>query len=377
MRIGIDGRGFVQQRTGMEQFAFYLYQMLPFLNRKHLYFAYHRDSSHILPPARNANFHHKTLKVPKKPFSWLWAFLWEQGRVPQSAQKDQVDIYHGIFNTLPLWGSFKKVVTLHDLTPFLFPQWHTSATRVQAQLLTRLSVKKADAVLVPSRCTHEDAMKTLKISEKKLIMIPEAPGPEFKPSSEQNRKVLAEKYGLTKNFILFVGTIQPRKNISRLLLAFEQMKDQSNLPHTLVLVGKTGWKTQQIFKTLQRIKHGKEVHFLNHVPSEELPVFFSFCDVFVYPSLYEGFGLPVIEAMACGAPVAASASSSLPEVGGDAALYFNPGNTAEITRSMLTVIQDNALKNQLKEKSLAQASRFSWKKTAEKTLEVFESVLTQ
>jgi glycosyltransferase involved in cell wall biosynthesis len=196
-------------------------------------------------------------------------------------------------------------------------------------------------------------------------------GNRYHPRHSAEIQAVCAKHAFTRPYILYVGSIEARKNLDCLLEAYARFRMQAP-EYKLVVVGARKWKTSAIFATMQRLQLMPHVHFTGFVEDEDLPALYSGASMFVFPSLYEGFGFPVLEAMACGTPVITSCVSSLPEVAGDAALLIDPRNAEEITRSMLCLLQDQALAASLREKGLRQAQRFSWQQTAQQTLKVYE-----
>lgn len=274
----------------------------------------------------------------------------------------ETDVFHASNWTLPKTKA-KLVTTIHDLIFLKYPETHTSySVAVHARHLNRVK-KYADRIIAVSQSTKKDLID-YGIPEEKISVIYEAASPIFKPVDSYQVKT---KYGLTNDYFLSVGALEPRKNLNRLIEAFSKLfhpgVETSLTPGCeLVVVGPAGWG--------ESLKPVTNVKFLGFVSDEDLAGLYSGAKALVYPSLYEGFGLPVLEAMSCGCPVITSNVSSLPEVGGEAAIYVNPLSVAEITQAMVSVPKLN-----LTEKSLAQAKKFSWDKTAKETLKIYQKVV--
>jgi len=273
-----------------------------------------------------------------------------------------------------------------DLSYIHYPEMFKKNDLYQLKHWTSYSVKNASKVIAISESTKNDIIKNykqslradaLKVARENVVVV--YPGIKVKSqklkvkSTMQNISLLKEKYGIEGQFILFVGTLQPRKNIVRLIDAFSRLKRITNLQ--LVIVGKKGWLYQDILAAPKKFEIEDRVKFLDFVPDEDLSAFYQNAICFILPSLYEGFGLPVLEAMKYGCPVLASNVSSLPEAGGDAALYFDPLNVDDIAQKIEQVLKDNTLRRKMKEKGFEQAKKFSWEKAAEKTLEVLRGVV--
>jgi glycosyltransferase involved in cell wall biosynthesis len=295
-------------------------------------------------------------------------------QLPKIAAKNKVDIvvepaHFGPFN-LP--SSIKRVTVIHDLTMFLFPQDHLFWSQfLQRQFLPRI-LRKADHIITNSQNTTNDLAHFFPFTKPKTTSILLGQNKRFVP--QQTATTVLKKYNINHPFLLCTATLEPRKNIPLLIRAFDEFKGRTGLPHQLVLVGKTGWKTDAIFTALESAIYKKDILRLGYVEAEELPALYGATDLFIYPSKYEGFGLPVLEAMSCGAAVLVSRRSSLPEVGGTAAHYFSPDSQEELVTQIVALCTNETLRKAAKTRSLAQAQLFSWEKTARETLAVFESM---
>jgi len=235
-------------------------------------------------------------------------------------------------------------------------------------------LQAADAVIAISESTRRDAIRLYGMDEEKIRVIYEGVSPRFCVASPEAISVVRQKHSLPESFILSVGTIEPRKNLTSLLGAYRALKNQG-AEWKLVIVGKKGWLYEGFFSRLRELGLENEVIFPGFVPDEDLPAFYSAADLFVFPSLYEGFGLPVLEAMACGAPVITSNTSSLPEVAGEAALLVDPTSVEELAGGMRRVLESKELRDELRAKGPKQAAKFRWENAARETLSVYEAVL--
>jgi alpha-1,3-rhamnosyl/mannosyltransferase len=263
----------------------------------------------------------------------------------------------------------RRVVTIHDLTLMLFPEWHPR-TRVSTMVseISR-SVEVADHILADSTATRDDIVKQLSVSSDRISVVPLAADRSFEPMPATETTKILSNWGLAPDsYLLFMGTIEPRKNLLRLLQAVELA---GNRIGPLVIAGAHGWGSDGLFGRIQSLQRSGRVTYLGYVPDDARPALLNGARAFVYPSLYEGFGLPVLEAMACGIPVLASNVSSLPEVVGEAGVMVDPGDVDSIANEMIRLWQDDALRRDLSVKGLERARRFSWERTARQTLNVY------
>ncbi|KKQ78830.1 MAG: Glycosyl transferase group 1 [Parcubacteria group bacterium GW2011_GWC2_38_7] len=315
----------------------------------------------------------RVLGWPRSPI--LWTLL----RLPLSLFAKSVDLLFMPVQYVPYFCPTKVVCTVHDLAFITHPSYFKPLKRILYSKMTTYSVKKACRIIAVSQSTKNDLVKYYRIKPEKITVICHGYNRDlFKEKfSLEVIKKTKDKYGLAdKNYILYVGELQPRKNITTLIKAFNSVKDSITKYH-LVIVGRKGWYYEDIFKHVENYKLHDRIIFTGYVPEKDLPVLMNQAKVFVYPSLYEGFGLPVIEAMACGAPVITSNVSSLPEVAGDAAILVDPYNVDDIANAIYNVINDKELRESLIYKGLKRAKEFSWEKAAKETLEVFEEVYNE
>jgi glycosyltransferase involved in cell wall biosynthesis len=234
--------------------------------------------------------------------------------------------------------------------------------------------KQVDAIITVSQSSKADIMKYLHAPDDKVHVVPPGIHTDFQPASRLRQRNVCEKYHLSQPYILYVGSIEKRKNLVRVLKAFSQFY-QKRQSHRLVIVGPKKWHYTLIENVFNEIDVGDSIIFTGYVAQEDLPVIYSAADLFIYPALYEGFGLPVLEAMACGTPVITSNVSSLPEVAGDAALLVDPYDVDAIETALHEMIEDETLRVQMKERGLQRAKRYVWRQTAEQTLLVYQTIL--
>ncbi len=250
----------------------------------------------------------------------------------------------------------------------MFPQHHLRSTRVLVGSGLRRAVHDADIFLAISENTKKDLVRLTGIASERVRVTPLAADPLFRPSGDNGTLV---RLGIDRPYALYVGTLEPRKNVTVLLHAFAALEDKETL---LVLAGAKGWMYEQIFSLVMELGLESRVKMLGYVENDDLPVLYTEAQVFVYPSLFEGFGLPVLEAMQCGAPVITTNVSSLPEVIGDAGIMLSPDDTTALTAALTRVLSEPELRQEMRGKSLARAALFSWRKTAEMTAEAYHHV---
>jgi glycosyltransferase involved in cell wall biosynthesis len=304
--------------------------------------------------------------------AWLLAYL------PVRLRQLGTDVYHGPAVFLPLVKlGYRTVVTIHDLVSFLFPGTVPRKYSLYMRLMTRLAVRSADRIIAVSRATRDDLAQVLAVPDERVVVIHEAVGPEFAAPPEPGHvAAVLRRYAIRPPYCLFVGNLEPRKNLPRLIEAFASIRARrAGGPRPqLVVAGTRGWLYGSIFRAVEAHGLAADVVFTGYVPPEDLPALYAGSGCFVFPSLYEGFGLPVLEAMAAGAPVVASRVGAIPEVAGEAALLVNAEKPAELADAIETVLTDAALRTDLVTRGRARAARFTWEAVAQQTLDVYESV---
>ena len=268
------------------------------------------------------------------------------------------------------------VVTVHDVSFVRFPEAFTLRDRALLGTAVPYSARRARAVITPSEHARREVVELLGIPEQRVHVTPEASGPEFRPVAPAERAEALRRCGVDGPFVLALGNLQPRKNLRRLLDAWRRLREADLLEgHRLVLAGGAHGKREPVARIVAEAGLGDSVLFPGYVPHADLPALYSGATAFVYPSIYEGFGLPVLEAMACGAPVACSNAASLPEVAGDAALLFDPLDSDAIAASLGALLADEGLRAALVARGCSRAAGFSWAACARRTLAAYESAL--
>ncbi len=314
------------------------------------------------------------LIIPYPKIIILKRTLGDNIQLPIKLDKYNFDIIHELSQIPPFLIKFDsiKIVTIHDLSALYYPETFGVFTVLSHRYILPHALKNTDVVITVSYNSKQDIVKLLGFPEDYIEVTYLGVDEIFKPINVED-DFLKKKYNLKEPYILYVGTLEPRKNVPTLLKAFYKLKRRWNIPHKLVIVGKVGWKYHSIFRVVEELELQKYVVFTGYVPREDLPKFYNSADIFVYPSIYEGFGLPPLEAMACGCPVVTTNVSSLPEVVGDAGIKVNPYDVGGLAKAIYDVITDEGLKTTLSKKGLSRAKKFSWEKTARKTLKIYKN----
>ena len=283
-------------------------------------------------------------------------------------------LFHATEHLLLPLRAVPTVLTVHDLIFRHLPEHHKRLNRWYLNWALPLYCRRATRVITISHSTRRDLMAAYDVAPEKISVIHEAADPRFAPQPLDRVAAVRRSYGLPERYLLFVGTIEPRKNLTRLLHAFESLH-RDRLTDALVVVGRRGWLYEGFFAQLEASPVRDSVLLPGYVPDEDLPAVYAGAQALVWPSLYEGFGLPVLEAMACGTPVVCSGTSSLPEVGGEAALYVDPTSTEDVIETLRRLLSDPDLRTGLVDQGFEQASRFSWDRVAAETAAVYDSIL--
>ena len=374
MRIGFDISAQSLPRSGMGQYQYHLLKHLLKIDHNNFYHLYafnfrnRQRFKEIRFPAKNYKI--QALPIPQRLIISWWMMM----RKPYLDQLiKKCDVHHLSEICIPPFKKTKTVAFIHDLTTILFPKHHKkSNVFLHSKRFKR--IHKVDAVLTNSESTKKDIIQHLKIKPEKIFVTYLGADDRFRPMNESEVESVLQKYNLKKPYILFVGTLEPRKNVETLVSAFDQLKKKHQIPHQLVLVGQKGWLYKNIFKAIESSPNKTDIRHTDYVSDADLPALINGAEVFSYPSFYEGFGLPVLEAMQCGTPVITSNISSMPEVGGEACLYINPESTDELAEKIYSVINNDNLQKDLSEKGIERAKFFSWEKCAKETLKVYETI---
>ncbi len=374
MRIALNAQlistGAGYRAAGVSRYSQYLTQSLGRLGLPHHLEAYVRDPAFQAPGVELV----RTRWPTHRPLARI---LWEQALLPRMLAARGVELVHGLVNVLPLATKVPGVVTVHDLSFLHLPGALPRAKRLYLRALCRASVRRARAVIAVSRQTGQDVVRSFSVSARRVHVVYNGVDDRFRPPDPAQAAAFRRARGLPERYVLYLGTLEPRKNLERLLQAFALWRSRhpGQEDVVLVLAGARGWFYESVFRRSESLGLTRVVRFPGYLPPEELPLWYGAATVFVYPSLFEGFGLPVLEAMACGTPVLCSDTASLGEVVGDAAWKVPPEDTEALAQGLAGLLSDPGLRTQLAGRGLARARRFSWQRTAQETAAVYEAVV--
>jgi glycosyltransferase involved in cell wall biosynthesis len=299
--------------------------------------------------------------------------------IPRGLKAQRIDIFHGLDHIgVPLFARVGRyVATVHDMIPLLWPQWVTRKHRLVVTAAYHRLRHQADIIITPSEATKADIVRYLQISPHRISVIPWGCEARFQPTADPDHLALVQqRYRLPAQYLLFVGTLEPRKNLTTLLHAYAMLRAEGGVKDLkLVVAGRTGWLYAEIFDTVKTLALEEEVIFTGFVVDEHLPALYRGAQLLVFPSLYEGFGLPILEAMASGVPVITSTTASMPEVAGDAAILVDPYEPRAIAEGIARVLAEDRLREALIQKGLARVQGFTWDSVAHKTLELYAALV--
>lgn len=370
MKIAIDASELSNRREDGTQI--YLYNLLKHIaqiDRKNQYILYYQHDSKKLIQA--SNFTHVV-----KP----WPAYWTQSRLPFLLFQEKPDVLFMPIQTLPFFmpSRVKTVITIHDLAFLFYPETFPASDRIKHKVFAWHAIKRADKIIAVSETTKKDITERYGTLPEKIKVIHHGYDKElFRPFQNQNDcdiiEAVKNKYRITKPYVLYIGALQPRKNVLGLVKAFELLNAGTNT-HQLVVAGGRAWLYEEVFEYIKKTPYRDKIILTGRFETEELPALLWGSELLVLPSFYEGFGLPIIEAMACGVPVITSDVSSLPEVAGSAAILVDPRNTESITEAMRKVLDDKNLKQKIIQDGFQNVKRFSWEQCARETMDVFNQI---
>ncbi len=365
--IGIDARIVHYTRGGISNYVLRLLGSLAALDADADFCVLHSRKDHI-PPTPGPSFRPVACRTPPH-------HRWERWALGVEAMRLRLDLLHSPDFIPPAFGYRRSVITVHDLNVLHYPQVLTAASRRYYNQQIEWAVRRADHILADSHATKSDLVSLLGAPPEKITTVHLAADPSFRPLPEAEARHVAARYGLELGYLLCVGTLEPRKNIPGLLEAYRSLLDAKVTDAPLALVGSKGWLYDEIFERVEELHLAGQVRFLCNVPDADLVGLYNGAGVMATVSFYEGFGLPALEAMACGAPVVVADRASLPEVVGEAGLLVDPEDPGDIARALARVLTEEPLRARMRRRGLAQAARFTWAKTARETLGVYRMVL--
>lgn len=296
---------------------------------------------------------------------------WMQMLAARALDAVRPDVAHFTNGMIPIGSSVSTIVTIHDMSLRLYPQCHPVRRLLLNRPLMHVAIKQAASIVTVSDSARRDLLRLHGVAPDRVSVVHEAASPSFRPITDRSELDRARaKYRLPPQFVLYVGTIEPRKNLSRLVDAFADARARG-IPHHLVCVGPYGWSSRDLARRVERLGLDGSVHFTGYAKFEDLPAIYNLADLFVFPSLYEGFGLPVVEAMASGLPVITSNTSSLGEIAGDGATTIDPTNTDALADAIARLATDEELRRDIAGRGLQRARTFSWTQTAKQMLAVY------
>ncbi len=301
--------------------------------------------------------------------------IWEQVALPVLLRGVGADILHAMAFVIPLMIHCPSVVTIYDLSFLHYPQAFRPFNRWYLSHFTPPSVRKARRVIAISESTRQDVIREFHVPAERVDVVHCGVDPSFRPLPTNKVENFRQEHQLTEPFVLFVGTLEPRKNVELLIRAYARWRAKSTRAPKLVIAGAKGWYFETIFRTVTKLGLDGDVLFPGYIAAEQLPLWYNAATLFVYPSIFEGFGLPVLEAMACGTPVVCSNVSSLPEVAGDAAMLVSPNDETELAEAMNTVWESPTLRCEMVERGFARARALTWARAAMQTVQTYERAL--
>lgn len=381
MRVGIDANWAIYEKAGIGRYTYNLIKSLLQTDKKNeyvLFFNFFKSPRERMMEIRDlvenahAEVSLEVSVIPAPLKDWLTLT-----RLPiNKIFKKDIDVFHApCFVGVPRVGYPKTVTTIHDLAFLNFPEHRGQKVADYYLKRTKLAIEKSDKLIAVSHATKNDLIEKLSVPPQKIQVIHEASSAEFQAEKTENQiKQVQKKYHLPDNYILSVCTLEPRKNLARLVQAYSQLPHQILRHHKLVLVGASGWNNAGLLASIADLNLTDRVILTGFVDAEDLPAVYAGAKLFVYPSLYEGFGLPILEAMSCGVPVVTSDVSSLPEIAGKAAILVDPYRVEQIAYSMKKVLTKESLRKSLKVKGLTRAKQFNWEKVARETIKVYQKL---
>jgi glycosyltransferase involved in cell wall biosynthesis len=389
MLIGLDAYSLTEPKAGVGHYTFELARALAAASPADVFeLAYPSSCPPVELAGDDGSQPPPNLRAARVRVGPVSRRKWSLG-LTRYARARKPDLFHGTNYTLPLRCDCPTVLTIHDLSALLHPQTHAPRTASGQQRRLPVLARAASMIITPTEAVRLEVCETLRVEADKVVAVPEAPRSVFRPLAREEARGLARRLGVEGDFVLAVGTIEPRKNLLALVRAFETLtgaQDSTSSVETraaranlqLVIAGKVGWLSEEFFAHVASSPARARIHFTGYVGDEVLRALYSACRAFVYPSLYEGFGLPPLEAAACGAPVVVSRIAALDEtLGGGASLNFDPADADELAARLSQLLDDPLLRAALSEAGLRRAAAYTWARTASLTLNVYRQAVSR
>lgn len=376
MRIGLDGLPLTTPKTGVGHYTFELAWALASVDPSSRFEFVYPSTFPLISPAEDGKGRSfpDNLRLERLSVGPLGRHWWSIG-LPGYIRRVGFDIFHGTNYDVPLWRRCATVLTVHDLSLLTHPDTHEKRSVRRARRRLPMMVRTADAIITPTDSVRREVCERFRVNPEKVFAVAEAARSTFQPLDFEATAATRQRFGIGDEFLLTVGTLEPRKNLSMLVSAFEEVTSARPQSTTqLVIAGGRGWLSGPLFSAIEQSPVQDRIILSDYLNDDDLRALYASCRAFIYPSLYEGFGLPPLEAMACGAPVIASRIPALTETIGDAALFFDPKSVSELKHTILQLLDDENAETGRRAFSAAgqrRVAEFSWEKTARETLQVY------
>lgn len=384
MKIGIDIRTLMDRNySGVPEYTLNLLKAIFKLDHENEYRLFYNNAKDI--SGRMPKFDYPNVKIIKTryPNKVLNYFLFKPFNAPKIDKMLDVDLFFmPHFNFIGLSGRAKSILTIHDLSFLRYGEYFSSRKNFWHKMVNvKKIVNKFDYIVAVSESTKNDLIDLFKFDPEKIKVIYSGVGDEYKkidlenPSTKNKTAEIINKYSLPEKFILFLGTIEPRKNIEGLISAYDKLRSNNEglAEYKLIIAGGRGWKSGKIYEAVKKSKYKDDIIFTGYIENDEKLYFYNLASLFAYPSFYEGFGFPPLEAMACGTPIISSFSSSLPEIAGDSGILINPYNSDDLAKAMEDILTNPRLKEDLVNKGFERIKLFNWENTAKEYLDLFKN----
>lgn len=373
MKIALDGLPLSETLTGVGHYTLELARHLASSSADEVFVVSPRG---FIASIESETSGPTNLHLTRPTISPLTRYWWSIG-LPRYIRKNEIEVFHGTNFEVPLRGKCPSVITIHDLSMVLHPQTHERRRVRRARQRLPIMTRTATMVVTPSEAVRAEVHQHLEIPLDRIVTIPEAARSTFRRQDPELTENVRKRLEITKPFVLYVGTVEPRKNLLTLVRAFEDVWSGSDFSLQLVIAGRKGWMVDDLFRHVKQSPAAEQIIFTGYLSDDDLCALYSSCALFVYVSLYEGFGLPPLEAMACGAPVIASRIPSLSDTVGEAALLVAPTDVRELAANIRNLLQDDDLRKQMAQKGVRRAAELGWERTARLTRAVYDQALAR